>query len=90
MSSPRKKPRSLADQPPVEDRVLGVDPASGLETLWPKRDALGLMSQKSCQNPRFLWTTEAPKKRKKAVEKPKTASLFQTMDIETIDLETQL
>ena len=84
-----EKAQELADQPPVEDRVLGVDPATGRDIV-AKKGRFGPYITEVLPEPEVPEETDAPKKRKKAVEKPKTASLFQTMDIETIDLETAL
>jgi len=85
-----QKAQELADQPPVVDRVLGVDPATGLEIV-AKKGRFGPYVTEVFPEPEEPADEEAPKKKKKAaVVKPKTASLFQTMDIETIDLDTAL
>ena len=84
-----EKAQELADQPPVVDRVLGVDPGTGRDIV-AKKGRFGPYVTEVLPEPELPEDAEAPKKRKKAVEKPKTASLFQTMDIETIDLETAL
>lgn len=86
-----EKAQELADQPPVVDRVLGVDPATGLDIV-AKKGRFGPYVTEVFPEPEAPAETEEPVKRKKkvAAQKPKTASLFQTMDIETIDLETAL
>jgi len=86
-----EKAQELADQPPVIDRVLGVDPATGLEIV-AKKGRFGPYVTEVFPEPEVEAEEEAPvkKKKKAAVIKPKTGSLFQTMDIETIDLETAL
>ena len=84
-----QKAQELADEPPVIDRVLGVDPLTGLDIV-AKKGRFGPYVTEVFPEPEPPVEEEAPKKRKKAVEKPKTASLFQTMDIETIDLDTAL
>lgn len=83
-----EKAQELADQPPVVDRVLGVDPASGLEIV-AKKGRFGPYVTEVFPEPEEP-AEDAPKKKKAAAVKPKTASLFQSMDIETIDLETAL
>ena len=85
-----QRAQELADQPPVVDRVLGVDPATGLDIV-AKEGRFGPYVTEVFLEPEPLEETDAPVKKKKvASEKPKTASLFQTMDIETIDLDTAL
>lgn len=85
-----EKAQEIADQPPVVDRILGVDPASGLEIM-AKKGRFGPYVTEVFLEPEASAEEEAPKKKKKAdVVKPKTASLFQSMDIDTIDLETAL
>jgi len=85
-----QRAQELADQPPVVDRVLGVDPATGLDIV-AKEGRFGPYVTEVFPEPEPLEETDAPVKKKKvASEKPKTASLFQTMDIETIDLDTAL
>jgi DNA topoisomerase-1 len=84
-----EKAQELADQPPVIDRVLGVDPATGRDIV-AKKGRFGPYVTEVLPEPSVPEEAEAPKKRKKTAEKPKTASLFQTMDIETVDLETAL
>ena len=85
-----EKAQWLADQPPVVDRVLGVDPQTDLEIV-AKKGRFGPYVTEVFPEPEAVEATETPvKKKKAAAPKPKTASLFQSMDIETIDLETAL
>jgi DNA topoisomerase-1 len=83
-----EKAQQIADEPPVVDRVLGVDPATGLEIV-AKKGRFGPYVTEVLPEPEAP-AEDAPKKKKATAPKPKTASLFQSMDIETIDLETAL
>jgi DNA topoisomerase-1 len=85
-----EKAQWLADQPPVVDRVLGADPQSGLEIV-AKKGRFGPYVTEVFPEPEVAAEPEAAvKKKKAAAPKPKTASLFQSMDIETIELDTAL
>ncbi|KGA04878.1 MAG: DNA topoisomerase I [actinobacterium acMicro-4] len=85
-----ERAQELADAPPVVDRVLGVDPATGREIV-AKQGRFGPYVTEVLPVPDEPTSDEAPKKKKKvAAEKPKTASLFQSMDLDTIDAETAL
>ena len=86
-----ERAQELADAPPVVDRVLGVDPATGRDIV-AKKGRFGPYVTEVLPVPEEpAVTDEAPKKKKKATaEKPKTASIFQSMDLDTIDLETAL
>jgi DNA topoisomerase-1 len=83
-----EKAQQLADEPPVVDRVLGVDPVTGLEIV-AKKGRFGPYVTEVLPEPEAP-AEDAPKKKKATAPKPKTASLFQSMDIETIDLDTAL
>ncbi len=83
-----EKAQQIADEPPVVDRVLGVDPATGLEIV-AKKGRFGPYVTEVLPEPEAP-AEDAPKKKKVAGPKPKTASLFQSMEIETVDLETAL
>ncbi|MDP4972010.1 MAG: DNA topoisomerase, partial [Pontimonas sp.] len=83
-----EKAQQIADEPPVVDRVLGVDPATGLEIV-AKKGRFGPYVTEVLPEPEAP-AEDAPKKKKATAPKPKTASLFQSMEIETIDLETAL
>ena len=84
---------------PRGDRVVGVDPVTGLQVVAKAgrfgpyvqlgdADALAALVQAA---PPELDAKGKPKKAKKAVvEKPKTASLFATMSVETVTLEDAL
>ena len=79
--------QALADAPPVVDRVLGQDPETGLDIV-AKKGRFGPYVTEVFPEPEVV-EGETPKK-KKAAPKPKTASLFQSMDLDTIDLATAL
>ena len=83
-----EKAQQIADEPPVVDRVVGVDPATGYEIV-AKKGRFGPYVTEVLPEPEAP-AEDAPKKKKAAAPKPKTASLFQSMDIATIDLETAL
>ena len=83
-----EKAQQIADEPPVVDRVLGVDPKTGLEIV-AKKGRFGPYVTEVFPEPEEP-ADDAPKKKKASAPKPKTASLFQSMEIETIDLETAL
>jgi DNA topoisomerase I len=81
------KAQELADAPPVEDRIVGVDPETGREIV-AKNGRFGpYVSEVIPEEPE---PGEGEKKKKKTAEKPKTASLFSSMSVDTIDLETAL
>ncbi|WP_166879777.1 type I DNA topoisomerase [Salinibacterium sp. ZJ450] len=95
-----EKARELIDAPVVGDRVLGTNPATGKEIvakdgrfgpyvteLEPEPEAVPEVLDEATGE------VAAPKKRaakKPAVVKPRTASLFKSMDPATVDLETAL
>ena len=64
-----------------DERVLGVDPASGLD-VWVKAGHFGPYVQ--------LGSTGDQKNESKTKKKPKTASLFKNMTIETVTLKEGL
>ena len=80
-----EKAQELVDAPPVEDRVLGIDPVS-LREIVAKNGRFGPYVSEVLPDSE----QEETASKKKTAVKPKTASLFQTMDIETIDLDTAL
>jgi DNA topoisomerase-1 len=65
-----EKAQQLIDAPPAQDRVLGVEPASGLDILVKDGRYGPFVTLVDEGNP-----------------KPKTASLFKTMSVETVSLE---
>ena len=79
------KAQELVDAPPVEDRILGIDPES-LREIVAKRGRFGPYVTEVIPDTE----SEAQGTKRKQTPKPKTASLFATMDIETIDLDTAL
>jgi DNA topoisomerase-1 len=80
-----QKAQELIDAPPVEDRVLGIDPES-LREVVAKKGRFGPYVTEVIPEDE----AEAAQGKKKTAVKPKTASLFQAMDIESIDLDTAL
>ena len=85
------KARELIEAPVVGDRVLGVDPESGREIV-AKDGRYGPyvteVLPESVDEP-VAEGEKKPKKKAPAV-KPRTASLFKSMDPQTVDLETAL
>lgn len=82
------KARELADAPPVQDRVIGINPENGKQIV-AKNGRFGPYITELDEEAEDA-PTEAKPKSKAAAAKPRTASLFKTMDTETIDLETAL
>ena len=82
-----ERAQQLADEPPVVDRVLGVDPETGHDIV-AKKGRFGPYVTEVLPEPEV--SEEEKPKKKKAAPKPKTASLFQSMDTETVDLATAL
>ena len=83
-----ERAQQIADEPPVVDRVLGVDPQTGFDIV-AKKGRFGPYITEVLPEPEAP-AEDAPKKKKSVAPKPKTASLFQSMEIETIDLATAL
>lgn len=70
-----EKAHELADAEPLEDRVLGVHPESGREIV--------------AKTGRFgPYVTEVHEEELPKGQKARTASLFKSMDVNTIDLDT--
>ncbi len=78
------KAQELVDAPPSVDRVIGVNPETGKEIV-AKDGRFGPYITEIEPEP-----AEAPAKKSKTAPKPRTASLFKSMDLSTIDLETAL
>jgi len=96
-----QKARELADAPPVSERVLGVNPATGKRVVVkdgrfgpyvaeedepPAEPAEPVTAEPVTAEP----GAKPKRAAKKAVEKPRTASLFRTMDVAQVDLETAI
>ena len=99
------KARELIDAPVVGDRVIGVNPENGKEVVAkdgrygpyvtelepyvepePEPEPVEVIDPKTGEV-----KIKKPKKAKKAdVVKPRTASIFKSMNIDTVDLETAL
>jgi DNA topoisomerase-1 len=91
-----ERARELIEAPVAGDRVLGENPANG-KTVVVKDGRFGPYVQElepvADETPAEAADGEAPKKKtakKDAAPKPRTASLFKTMSVDTIDLETAL
>jgi DNA topoisomerase-1 len=94
-----EKARELIDAPVVGDRVIGVNPETGkeivakdgrfgpyiteLEPEVPEEAPIEVIDPKTGE-------VKIKKPKKVAVVKPRTASLFKTMDLATVDLDTAL
>lgn len=90
------KARELIEAPVLTDRVLGTDPATGKQVL-AKDGRFGPYvteadpEDEAAVDPATGEVNEPAKKtRKAAAAKPRTASLFKSMDLATIDLDTAL
>ncbi|MEV8214399.1 type I DNA topoisomerase [Leifsonia sp. NPDC077715] len=89
------KARELIEAPVQTDRVLGSNPENGKLVL-AKDGRFGPYvteadpEDEAAVDPATGEVTEPVKKPKKAAEKPRTASLFKSMDLATIDLDTAL
>jgi len=83
-----EKIQELVSAPVATDRQLGVDPATGLEIV-AKDGRFGPYVAEVIPEPEPPAEGAKPK-RKAAAIKPRTASLFKDMSIETIDLDTAL
>ena len=93
------KARELIDAPVVGDRVIGVNPDNGKEIV-AKDGRFGpyvteLEPEAPPVEPEFVLdkkTGELKEKKPKkvAVVKPRTASIFKSMDLATVDLDTAL
>jgi DNA topoisomerase-1 len=90
------KAKELIEAPVVGDRILGLDPESGFEIA--ARDGrygpyvTQVIPEPEVVAPAPVADGEKPKRapKKPAAVKPKTASLFKTMDPQSVDLETAL
>lgn len=96
------KAQELIDAPVLTDRVIGVNPENGKEILAkdgrfgpyvteldpevPEESAVDLATGEVTDAPK----KKAPAKKKAAAVKPRTASLFKSMSLDHIDLDTAL
>ncbi len=96
------KAQELIDAPVLTDRVIGVNPENGkeivakdgrfgpyvteLEPEIPEEPAVDLATGEVTDAPK----KKAPAKKKAAAVKPRTASLFKSMSLDLIDLDTAL
>jgi DNA topoisomerase-1 len=85
------KAKELIEAPVVGDRILGVDPATGYE-IAAKDGRYGPYVTEVIPEPAEEPAADGEKKPKKKAPavKPKTASLFKSMDPQTVDFETAL
>jgi DNA topoisomerase-1 len=97
------KAQELVDAPVVVDRVIGVNPETGKNVV-AKDGRFGpyvtevdpepeMVPEVIAADPATGEVVDAPKKRvakKVAVVKPRTASIFKSMDLATVDLDTAL
>jgi DNA topoisomerase I len=86
------KARELVDAPEVGERVLGVNPANGKQVVAKEGRFGPYVTEVDPEEPEAEAAGDGAKtaKKKKAVEKPRTASLFKSMDPHSIDLDTAL
>src|SRR5690606_28809696 len=83
-----QKAQELIDAPVAGDRVLGMNPENGLEIVV-KDGRYGPYVQENLPEEPEAPEGEKPAK-KAAAPKPRTASLFRSMPVDTIDLDTAL
>jgi len=83
-----EKAQQIADEPPVVDRLLGVDPETGFEIVAKKGRFGPYVSEVFPQVDES--ESETSPKKKSSAPKPKTASLFKSMSIESVELDTAL
>ncbi|GAA3599908.1 type I DNA topoisomerase [Klugiella xanthotipulae] len=79
-----EKAQALVDAPPVVDRVVGVNPENGKHILAKDGRFGPYVTEVEPE------AEESPAKKSKTAPKPRTASIFKSMDLATIDLDTAL
>ena len=87
------KARELVEAPEVGERVLGVNPDNGKQVVAKEGRYGPYVTEVDPEETAAEEPAEdgaKPKKAKKAVEKPRTASLFKSMDPHSVDLSTAL
>jgi DNA topoisomerase-1 len=85
--------RELVDAPEVGERVLGVNPDNGKQIVAKEGRFGPYVTELDAEEPQAAAEPAEgakPKRAKKAAEKPRTASLFKSMDPHTVDLATAL
>jgi DNA topoisomerase-1 len=94
-----EKARELIEAPVVGDRVIGINPENGKEVVakdgrfGPYVTELEPEIEEAPQetvDPKTGEITKPKKAKKAAVVKPRTASIFKSMDLGTVDIETAL
>lgn len=83
-----EKARELADAPVAGDRILGVHPVSGKEIAVRDGRFGPYVTEVEPEESEAPAEDGAKKKTKKAAARPRTASLFKSMSVETVDLDT--
>ncbi|MFC0681974.1 type I DNA topoisomerase [Lysobacter korlensis] len=89
------KARELVDAPEVGERVLGVNPQNGKRVVAKEGRFGPYVTELDPEEPEAEVQpagdgAKPAKAKKKVVEKPRTASLFKSMDPHSIDLDTAL
>jgi DNA topoisomerase-1 len=88
-----EKARELVDAPEVGERVLGINPANGKQVV-AKEGRFGPyvteVEAEEAEAEAVGDGAKSAKPKKKTAEKPRTASLFKSMDPHSIDLDTAL
>ncbi|MDQ4138357.1 MAG: DNA topoisomerase, partial [Actinomycetota bacterium] len=90
-----EKARELVEAPEVGERVLGVNPANGKQVVAKEGRYGPYVTEVDPEEPEAESEAagdgaQAAKPKKKVAEKPRTASLFKSMDPHTVDLDTAL
>lgn len=84
-----EKAQELIDEPEVSDRVIGIHPESGKKIIGKDGRYGPYVTEEAPEEPVVEAAEAGAKKAKKAkVEKPRTASLFKSHSLATIDLDT--
>ena len=86
------KARELIDAPEVGERVLGINPENGKRVVAKEGRYGPYVTELDPEEPAAEEPAEGakPKRTKKVADKPRTASLFKSMDPHTVDFPTAL